>query len=105
MIVIIMDTEPAAIHDLPMMIAVVDVEAAAIHGHLMIVMMAGAPLKTHEIVVDIVDLLMVLDTLITHVLTVLGMRIVDILNILHSMILSMAHLAMFRLIWFLVSRN
>ena len=88
-----------------MMIAIIDVEAAAIHGHLMIVMMAGTPLKTHEIVVDIVDLLMVLDTLITHVLTVLGMRIVDILNILHSMILDMAHLAMFRLVWFLMLRN
>lgn len=103
MIVVVVDTEPAAIHDLPMMIAVVDAEAAAIHGHPMMVMVAGAPLKTNEIVVDIVDLLVALDTLIAHILAVLGMRTVDILNILHSMILNMAHLAILRLIYFLMS--
>lgn len=94
-VVVVVVTEPAAIHDHPMSVAVVDAEAAAIHGHPMVIMVAGAPLKTHEMVVGVIELLLVL---IAHILAVLGMRTVYILNILHSMIIDMTHLAMFRLI-------
>ena len=94
-VVVVVVTEPAAIHDHPMSVAVVDAEAAAIHGHPMVIMVAGAPLKTHGMVVGVIELLLVL---IAHILAVLGMRTVYILNILHSMIIDMTHLAMFRLI-------
>ena len=78
-VVVVVVTEPAAIHDHPMSVAVVDAEAAAIHGHPMVIMVAGAPLKTHEMVVGVIELLLVL---IAHILAVLGMRTVYILNIL-----------------------